>query len=85
MKGSRYLARWLGRHRGWIVALLVGEIVAALSVGLPGRGSAQYLVSGRVANGLLKVRRGAVEEIGIADRGLTCNARRLRTLLASFG
>jgi hypothetical protein len=41
VKGSRYVVRWLGRHRGWIVALLVGEIVAALSVGLSGRGSAQ--------------------------------------------
>ncbi|MDX6667634.1 MAG: hypothetical protein QOK04_1014, partial [Solirubrobacteraceae bacterium] len=43
-----------------------------------------YLLPGRAANGVLRVRRGVVEEIGIVDRALTGNGRRVRTLLASF-
>jgi hypothetical protein len=42
-----------------------------------------YLVGGRLADGILKVRRGTVEEIGLADRPLTRGrAQQLRFLTA---
>jgi hypothetical protein len=44
-----------------------------------------YLLPGRAANGVLRVRRGVIVEIGIAARALTDNRRRARTFLASFG
>jgi hypothetical protein len=43
-----------------------------------------YVVPGRVANAVLKVRHGVIEEIGIADKRLTTGRERQRRFLASF-
>ena len=44
-----------------------------------------YLLRGRAGTGLLKVQRGIVLEIGLADRSLTGNAADARRLLATLG
>ncbi len=43
-----------------------------------------YLASGRVSQGVLKVRHGVIEEIGIANGQLTKNRRLAMTFLESF-
>jgi hypothetical protein len=43
-----------------------------------------YLVPGAVSNGLLKVRHGLVEEIGITNQRLTTGPRAIRRFLTSF-
>jgi hypothetical protein len=43
-----------------------------------------YLVSNRSATGVLKVRHGIIEEIGIAERQLTRSRRADRAFLRSF-
>jgi hypothetical protein len=44
-----------------------------------------YVVAGRPANGVFKVRPGEIEEVGIASRALTSTAARDRAFFRSFG
>jgi hypothetical protein len=44
-----------------------------------------YLIRGRSANGVLKVRYGRVQEIGLVDRVLTSSSARARRVFRSFG
>jgi alpha-glucosidase len=44
-----------------------------------------YLLPGRASTGVLKVQRGSVLEVGLADRAFTRNAAVARRLLATFG
>jgi hypothetical protein len=43
-----------------------------------------YLVPGKISDGLLKVRHGLVEEIGITNKRLTTGRRTTRRFLTSF-
>jgi hypothetical protein len=43
-----------------------------------------YVVPGRSVDGLLKVRNGVIDEIGIANRSLIAGRRATRAFLASF-
>jgi hypothetical protein len=43
-----------------------------------------YIVPGKSANGLLKVRHGVIEELGLIDKRLTGNRRGARHVLGSF-
>ncbi|HEX8975639.1 MAG TPA: TIM-barrel domain-containing protein [Solirubrobacteraceae bacterium] len=56
----------------------------ALGTGYLVGGNRWYLIPGRVSRGVLEVRHGAVEEVGIADRRLTGTRRSARTFLRSF-
>ncbi len=44
-----------------------------------------YLINGRAANGVFKVRHGVVEEVGITSRALTADLTRTRAFFHSFG
>jgi hypothetical protein len=44
-----------------------------------------YLINGRAANGVLKVRHGEVQEVGIASRALTADLALTRRFFRSFG
>jgi hypothetical protein len=44
-----------------------------------------FVVRGRAADGVLKVRHGVVQEIGLADRRLTRGRAAARRFLTSFG
>ena len=71
-----------GVRHGTLVARVAGRlrVGAGYRVGL----NTWYVVPGRRADGLLKVRRGVIEEIGIADKSLTAGRRATRAFLASF-
>ncbi|MBV9310251.1 MAG: hypothetical protein JOZ73_05440, partial [Solirubrobacterales bacterium] len=43
-----------------------------------------YIVPGRVANGILKVRHGRIEEIGVVDKRLTNNQAAAQRVMSSF-
>jgi L-asparaginase II len=47
-------------------------------------GSEWYIASGAAANGILKVRHGIIQEIGIADGSITRGRKAMSTFLASF-
>ena len=43
-----------------------------------------YLVPGKLSNGLLDVRDGIIEQVGLVDRGLSVTSSRQRRLKADF-
>jgi hypothetical protein len=72
--------------RGVRPGIRVAVIARRLRVGKPfhiGR-NYWYLARETSATGVLKVRRGIIEEIGIANRSLTSAGRAARRFLASF-
>jgi S-formylglutathione hydrolase FrmB len=89
VKGRVVLALTASRHyalRGVRPGIRLGVISRKLRVGKPfhiGR-NYWYLTRGTSATGVLEVRRGIIEEIGLADRSLTSTGRAARRFLASF-